>query len=175
MGLPRRWSRERRSKHETSVEAYKESKKKGLGFEQPTTRGTSRDGHAFLNIQNKLIDIKYIPKEVEKRAYNDILTDDISLKDYVLHELSIHLIDLPLTHLELIDWVQPSILHVDEFPTKEVLFRFMGVETQHKQPRTPSTYVCKIDLKGYFGDNPSSSWEEVNKNKKKEKATKKVL
>ena len=93
------------------VEAYKEFNKHGLGHGQPTTGGTSRDGHAFQNVHNELVEVEDIPEEVENRAYDDIPTDDISLGDSILHELSIHLIDLPLAHLELIDWGQPSITH----------------------------------------------------------------
>ena len=66
------------------VEAYKESKRKGLDFEQPTTGGTSRDEHAFQNVHKKPIEVKDIPKEVEKKAYNDILVNDISLEDSIL-------------------------------------------------------------------------------------------
>ena len=84
------------------VEAYKESNKQCLNFGQPKTRGTSRDRHASQNVHNKLIEVEEIPEEVEKKAYDDILADDISLKDSILHKLSIHLIDLPLAHLELI-------------------------------------------------------------------------
>ena len=134
------------------VKAYKESKKKGLSFEQPTTRGTSRDGHAFQNVHNEIVEVEDIPEEVEKRAYDDIPTDDISLGESILHELSIHLIDLPLTHLELIDWGQPSIIHVDKFPTNEALLRFMGADTPHKKLKPPFAYVCNINPKGYFGE-----------------------
>ena len=115
-------------------------------------------------------------EEVEKRAYDDILNDDISLEDSILHELSIHLINLPLTHLKLINLNQPSIVHVDEFPIEEALLRFIGFETPHKKHKPPSTYVCKIDIKGYFGENAHSSGntqkEGVDKNQKKVKATK---
>ena len=142
------------------IEAYKESKKKGLSFEQPTTEGIFRDEHAFLNIQNKLIQFEDIPEEVEKRSYDDILKTNISLGDSVLRKPSIHLIDLPLTHPKLIDWGQPSILHVGEFPTKEALLRFMGVETPHKQPKPPLAFVCTINPKGYFGETTHSSCKE---------------
>ena len=89
----------------------------------------------------------------------------------MLQELSIHLIDLPLTHLELIDWGQPSILHVDEFPTKEALLRFMGAEIPHKKPKPPSTYVCTINPKGYFGETTHCSFKE-GENKDQKKANK---
>ena len=86
------------------IKAYQETKKKGLDFEQLTTGGISKDGHTFLNFQNKIIEVKDIHEEVEKKAYDDILDDDISFEDSILHELSIYLIDLPLTHPKLIDW-----------------------------------------------------------------------
>ena len=155
------------------VEAYKEFNKHGLGYGQPTIGGTSRDGHAFQNVHNELIEVKHIPEEVEKRAYDDIPIDDISLGDSILHELSIHLIDLPLTHPELIDWGQPSILHVDEFPTDEALLRFMGAETPHKKLKPHSAYVCNINPKGYFGEiaNPSDKGKDIKDQKQPSEAS----
>ena len=123
------------------VEAYKESNKQGLGFGQPTTGGTRRDEHAFQNVHNELVEIKDIPEELEKKAYDDILADDISLGDSILSELSIHLIELPLTHLELINWGQPSILHVDEFPTNEALLRFMRAKIMQENQATICIYI----------------------------------
>ena len=113
------------------IEAHKWEKKLGLGFGIPTTGGTNTDGHAFSNIHRDLVAIEDILEEVEKRAYDDI-PDDISLGDSVLCELSIHFIDLPLAHPELIDWDQPSVMHVDEFTSEEALLRFMRAKTPHK-------------------------------------------
>ncbi len=79
------------------INAYKWESKSGLGFGIPTTWGTNTNGHTFLNIHYDLVKIEDIPEEVEKRAYDDI-PDQISLGDSVLQELSIHFIDLPLTH-----------------------------------------------------------------------------
>lgn len=45
----------------------------------------------------------------------------------MLYELSINLIDLPLTHTKLIDWDKPSVLHIYEFPIEEALLRFLGL------------------------------------------------
>ena len=147
----------------------------GLGFEQPKIEGISKDGHAFLNIQNELVKVENILEEVEKRAYDDILKDDNSLRDSIFYKLSIHLIDLHLTHSKLIHWDQPSVLHVDEFPTKEALLRFMGVKMPHKKLKPPSPYVCKIDPKGYFGENTNSSCKErVDTNQKQGKVAKKA-
>ena len=55
----------------------------------------------------------------------------------MLHELSINLIDLPLTNPKLIDWGQPS----DEFPSETALLRFMGAETPRNKVKIPSFYV----------------------------------
>ena len=46
------------------VEAYTESKRKGLSFGQPTIGGSSRDGHAFQNVHNELVEVDDIPEEV---------------------------------------------------------------------------------------------------------------
>ena len=81
----------------------------------------------------------------------------------MLCELSINLIDLPLTHPKLIDWEQQSILHTDEFPTKEVLLRFMGVDTPHKKWKPPSAYVYKLDPKGYFREEENYSHKNERK------------
>ena len=78
-------------KEETDIkhplEAYQESNKQGLGYGQPIIGGTSRDSHAFQNVHNKPVEVEDIPEEVEKRAYDNIPTDDISLGDSILHEL----------------------------------------------------------------------------------------
>ena len=79
-----------------------------------------------MNIQNNLIEVKDIPEEVERKAYDDIFLDEIILGASVHFQLSLNLIDLPLTHPELIDRDQPSIIHVDEFYTKHTLLKFMG-------------------------------------------------
>ena len=50
----------------------------------------------------------------------------------MLYQLSLNLIDLPLTHPKLIDWEQPSVVHVDKFSIEHTLLKFMGVETLHK-------------------------------------------
>ena len=85
------------------------------------------EGHAFTNIQNNLVEVEDIPEEVEKKAYDDIFLDKIILGASVLYQLSPNLIDLPLIHPELIDWDQPSVIHVDELSTKHALLKFMGV------------------------------------------------
>ena len=36
----------------------------------------------------------------------------------------------------------------------------MGAKTPHKQPKPPSTYVCTINPKGYFGETTHSSCKE---------------
>ena len=120
------------------------------------------------------MEVENILEEVEKRAYDNILEDYISLWDSILHELSTHLIDLPHAHSELIDWGQPSILHVDEFPIEEVLLRFIGAKMPHKQPNPPSTYVCTINPKGYFGETTHSSCKEkeIKDHKKPKEASK---
>ena len=46
----------------------------------------------------------------------------------------------------------------------------MGAKAPHKKPKPPSAYVCKIDPKGYFGENAHSSCKEgVSKNQKEVK------
>ena len=86
----------------------------------------------------------------------------------MLCQLSLNLIDLPLTHPELIDWDQPSVVHVDEYSTEHMLLRFMGVETPHKWLPLPSTYVYKLDLAGYFWEEEISSHKiEMKKETKK--------
>ena len=79
------------------MDAHKWESKSGLGFGIPTTGGTNENGHTFSNIHRNLVKIKDILEEVEKRAYDDIL-DQIFIGDSILQELSIHFIDLPLTH-----------------------------------------------------------------------------
>lgn len=138
------------------INACKWESKSSLGFGIPTTEGTNTDGHAFLNIHHDLVEIEDIPEEVGKRAYDDIL-DKTSLRDSILQELSIHLIDLPLAHPELINWDQPSVIHIDEFTLEEALLRFMGAKTPHKKTKPDSTYIYKLDPKGYFEENPQHS------------------
>jgi hypothetical protein len=92
----------------------------GLGFGKPTIGGTNKDGHTFSNIHHDLIEIEDIPEEIAMISYDDF-PNNIFLRDSILRELSIHLIDLPLTHPELIDWDQPSIIHVDEFTSEHTL------------------------------------------------------
>ena len=133
------------------------------------------EGHAFTNIQNSLVEVEDIPEEVEKKAYDDIFLDEIILGASVLCQLSLNLIDLPLTHPELIDWDQPSVVHVDEFSTEHALLKFMGAETPHKQPPPPSAYVYKLDPVGYFGEEEISSRKiEMKKEIKKQKGKRKT-
>lgn len=108
----------------------KKKKEKCLGFGLPTTKGTTKNDHIFLNIQNELMKIENILEEVKKRANGDS-PNKIYLGEYILFKLSIHLIDFPLMHPKLIDWGQPSLLHIDEFPSEIVLLKFMGDKTSH--------------------------------------------
>ena len=94
--------------------------------------GTTKEAHVFKNIQNSPIEVKEIIEEVEKKSYNDIFLNEIILEDSMLCQLSLNLIDLPLTYSELIDWDQPSVVHVDKFSIEHVLHRFRGRETPHK-------------------------------------------
>ena len=53
----------------------------------------------------------------------------------------------------------------------------MGAKIPHKKIKTSSTYIYKIDPKGYFGENPNSTNNipnGVDKSTKKEKVAKKV-
>lgn len=115
------------------MEEYKERKKKGLGYGLSVTRDTMKDEHAFINIQNKHVEVEEIPEEVENKAYDDIFLDEIILGDSVLYQLSLNPIDLPLAHPELIDWNQPSVVYIDKFSTEHVLLIFMGANTLHKK------------------------------------------
>ncbi len=86
----------------------------------------------------------------------------------MLCQLSLNLIDLPLAHPKLIDWDQPSVIHVDEFSTKHGLLKFMGVEMPHKRPPPPLAYVYKLDPAGYFEEEEISSHKkEILKETKK--------
>lgn len=67
------------------MEAYKEKKKKILGYRLPITRDITKEGHAFTNIQNSLVEVKDIPEEVEKKANEDIFLDEIILGPFVLY------------------------------------------------------------------------------------------
>lgn len=70
-------------------------------------------------MKNALVDIKDIPEEVVKKAYNDI--DSSSTYDTPkLFDTSILLIDLTLHHLELIDWGQ-TVARLDTFPNDTIL------------------------------------------------------
>lgn len=158
------------------VEAYKEDKKKGLGYGLHVTGGTTKDGHAFLNIHNNLEEIGDIPKEVEKKAYNNIFLDKLIIGTFVLYELSINLIDLPLTHPELIYWDQPSVIHVNKFSMEHVLHRFIRAKIPHKKPPPQLAYVYKLDPKGYFGENEiyrhkNDHKKEIKNQKRKEKVS----
>lgn len=51
----------------------------------------------------------------------------------MLYKIFTNLIDLLLTHPKLIDWDQPSVVHVDKFSKEHALLRFMGFETPHKK------------------------------------------
>ena len=75
----------------------------------------------------------------------------------MLNELSLNLIDLPFSHPELIDWDQPSVVHVDKFSIEHMLLKFMGAETPHKKPPPPSAYVYKLDPTSYFGEEEIST------------------
>ena len=80
----------------------------------------------FSNSQDDLVKIEDIPKEKDIWSYDDIFADDTLLGTSVLQQLSINLIDLPLTNPDLIDWDQPSIAHIDEFQSAQALLEFMG-------------------------------------------------
>ena len=126
-----------------------------------------------MNIQNNLVEVEDIPEEVEKKAYDDIFLDEVILGAFVFYQLTLNLIDLPLTHPELIDWDQPSVVHVDEFSTEHTLLKFMGVEMPHKWLPPPSTYVYKLDPTGYFKEEEISSHKnEIQKKTKKRKKIK---
>ena len=93
----------------------------------------------------------------------------------MLCQLSLNLIDVPLTHPKLIDWDQPSVVHVDEFSTEHTLLKFMGAKTPHKQPPPPSAYVYKLDPAGYFGEEELSSRKnETQKETKRQKDKRKT-
>ena len=93
----------------------------------------------------------------------------------MLCQLSLNLIDLPLAHPELIDWDQPSVVHVDKFSTEYTLLKFMGAETQHKQPPPPSAYIYTLDPTGYFGEEEIFSCKnEMKKENKKKKSKRKT-
>ena len=130
------------------------------------------EGHAFTNIQNGLVEVEDIPEEVEKKAYDNIFLDEITLGASVFCQLSLNLIDLPLTHLELINWDQPSVVHADEFSIEHALLNFMGEKTPHKQPPQPSAYVYKLDPTGYFGKEKIAKMIK-RKNTKRKKEQKK--
>ena len=84
----------------------------------------------------------------------------------MLCQLTLNLIDLPLTHPKLIDWDQPSVIHVDEFSTEHALLKFMGAKMPHKRPPPPSSYVYKMDPTGYFGEEEISSRKSEKEAKK---------
>ena len=93
----------------------------------------------------------------------------------MLYQLSLNLIDLPLAHPKLIDWDQPSVVHVHEFSIEHALLKFMGVETPHKQLPPPSAYVYKLDPAGYFGEEEISNRKiEMKKEIKKQKGKRKT-
>lgn len=69
----------------------------------------------LFNIHDEIMEIKGIPEEEVKKSYNDIFDDETFLGNFVLHQLIIKLIELPLIHPRLIDWDQPSVAHIDEF------------------------------------------------------------
>ncbi len=114
------------------IQAHQGKKTKILGYGLPAPGATTTEGHTFTNIENTLVEVEEIPKEVEKKAYNDIFLDKIILRAFVLYQLSLNLIDLPLAHPKLIDWDQPSVVYVDEFSTEHVLLKFMGEKMPHK-------------------------------------------
>lgn len=122
-----------------------------------------------MNIQKNLIKVEDIPKEVENKAYNDIFLDEIISGASILYQLSLNLIDLPLAHVELIYWDQPSMVHVDKFSTNHTLLKFMGEKTPHKWSPPPSKYVYKLDPIGYFGEEEvliKKKWFEKRKKKR---------
>ena len=86
-----------------------------------------------------------------------------------------NLIDLPLAHPELIDWDQPSVVHVDEFYTEHMLLKFMGAKMPHKKPPPPSAFVYKLDPVGYFREEEISRRKsEIKKENKKQKSKRKT-
>ena len=82
------------------------------------------------------MELKYMQEEVEKRAYDDT-RDDIFLGEFLLYELSINLIDLPLTYIKLINWDEPTVLHIDKFPSEVTLLRYTKAEILYKKVRLP--------------------------------------
>lgn len=90
----------------------------------------------------------------------------------MLYQLSLNLIDLPLTHPKLIDWDQPSVVHADEFSIENTLLRLKGIETPHKWPPPPSTYVYKTNPTGYFGEEEISKCKIELKNETKKQKSK---
>lgn len=52
------------------LEEYENVKNKCLSFLLLITWGIIKNGHTFLNIQNKLLEVQDIPEEVEKKAYS---------------------------------------------------------------------------------------------------------
>ena len=49
----------------------------------------------------------------------------------------------------------------------------MGAKTPHKHPKLPSTYVCTINPKEYFGEttNPSGKEKDIKDQKKPSEAS----
>ena len=90
----------------------------------------------------------------------------------MLCQLSLNLIELLLAHPKLIDWDQPSVVHVDEFSTEHTLLKFMRAETPHKLLPPPFSYVYKLDPIGYFGEEEISSHKIEQKNETKKKKRK---
>lgn len=138
----------------------------GLGFntsrlleQEPntTTAGTNMTNVNFSNSQDDLVTIEDIPEEKEIRSYDDIFDDDTLLGTSVLRQLTINLIELPLTHPELIDWDQPSITHIDEFQSMEALLEFMGASGPQSIQDSESSHIYKLNPEGYFGEEASFS------------------
>jgi hypothetical protein len=141
----------------------------GLGMGSDTTGGTNEFiKYSSCQPLGEIIEIEDIPEEKIVKAYDDIFDDETLLGNVVLQQLSILSIDLPLRHPELIDWDQPSIIHIDEFPSEDALLSFMGAIEQSRDQGQHSAYVYKLDPKAYFGEeeNFSRKNDTENKNKK---------
>ena len=62
-----------------------------------------KEAHVLTNIQNSLVEVEDIPKDVEKKSYDDTFLEKIILDAFLFYRSSINVIDLPLTHPKLID------------------------------------------------------------------------
>ena len=76
MGLSRRWPRPSGIRYEKTYRSTPRAENQRLRLWPPATRGTTIEGHAFTNIHNNLVEVKDIPEEVEKKAYDYIFLDN---------------------------------------------------------------------------------------------------